>query len=112
YAYLPQIKEAVTNISSRLAPILLDPSPRDATEAAKPINQRLSQLEQNLLQNLSSTDKKWVPLNRHVTKDQKQQIEQLNIIGLGFDQSEIRYYPEGSSSAQILGFVGHDDFGR
>jgi cell division protein FtsI/penicillin-binding protein 2 len=41
----------------------------------------------------------------------KKNIEALRIKGIGFESQEARYYPEGSSAAQILGFVGKDENG-
>ena len=36
----------------------------------------------------------------------------LNMKGIGFDQEEMRYYPEASMAAQVLGFVGNDARGQ
>jgi len=35
----------------------------------------------------------------------------MKISGLGFEDEENRFYPEGSASAQLLGFVGKNDLG-
>ncbi len=53
----------------------------------------------------------WVPLRHRITSDVKEKILALKIKGLGFDAEENRFYPEGSSSAQLLGFVGKNDKG-
>lgn len=50
----------------------------------------------------------WVLLKRQITSDQKKQIEDLNLEGIGFETASNRFYPEGSSSAHLLGFVGFD----
>lgn len=50
----------------------------------------------------------WVSLKKGVSLEQKKQIEQLNLVGIGFDQGSSRFYSEGSSSAHFLGFVGSD----
>ncbi|OGE32471.1 hypothetical protein A3D83_02380 [Candidatus Daviesbacteria bacterium RIFCSPHIGHO2_02_FULL_41_10] len=50
----------------------------------------------------------WVPLKKNVTALQKKQIEELNLQGIGFAQDTSRFYPEGSSSAHLLGFLGSD----
>ena len=42
----------------------------------------------------------------------KEQIESLNLTGIGFELSSSRFYPEGSSSAHLLGFVGFDAKGE
>lgn len=58
--------------------------------------------------NTLSQDLYWVPLKKQVSLEEKQQIDILNLPGIGFDQTSTRFYPEGSSSANILGFVGFD----
>ncbi|MDP3982905.1 MAG: penicillin-binding protein 2 [bacterium] len=54
------------------------------------------------------TQKNWVSVVRKITTEQKQFIEKLEISGLGFEQENVRFYPEGSASAAFLGFVGGD----
>lgn len=55
-----------------------------------------------------SYDLYWTILKKNVTLEQKKQIENLNLQGIGFDQGSSRFYPEGSSSAHLLGFLGSD----
>lgn len=58
--------------------------------------------------NKISQDLYWVLLKRQVSLEEKKQIESLNLSGIGFEQGSSRFYPEGSSSAHLLGFVGSD----
>lgn len=60
-----------------------------------------------LLDNLSR-DLYWVPLEKNLDVSAKKKIEDLNLSGIGFDTKSGRFYPEGSSSAHVLGFVGSD----
>ena len=53
----------------------------------------------------------WVPIKHRLTTDEKEKIIKMDIDGLGFEAEESRYYPEGSASAQLLGFVGKNDKG-
>ncbi len=64
-------------------------------------------LAKDLINKLSQ-DLFWVVLMRQITPDQKKAIEVLKLPGIGFEQGSSRFYPEGSSSAHILGFVGAD----
>lgn len=50
----------------------------------------------------------WVSLAKNVDIETKKTIEALNFAGVGFDLTSSRFYPEGSSSAHLLGFVGSD----
>lgn len=71
---------------------------------------RLNQLKSDFLEKLNK-DLFWVSLGRTVDLRTKQIIENLNFNGIGFDSSFIRFYPEGSSSAHLLGFVSSDSYG-
>lgn len=64
-------------------------------------------LAKDLINKLSQ-DLYWVLLKKDVSIEQKKQIEGLNLQGIGFKEKSIRFYPEGSSSAHLLGFVGSD----
>lgn len=60
-----------------------------------------------------SQDLFWVNLHKNLSLDvkneiEKNEIEKLDMNGLGFESSNNRFYPEGSSSAHLLGFVGSD----
>jgi len=54
----------------------------------------------------------WVPLAHKVDTATKNQLDQLHVKGLGFEDEAKRYYPEASMAAQLLGFVGSDQNGN
>lgn len=62
--------------------------------------------------NKISQDLFWVPLKRELSLEMKKNIEKMNLQGIGFDSGNSRFYPEGSSSAHLLGFVGSDAKGE
>jgi len=68
--------------------------------------------EAKLTEKLSWTQLGWVSLTEQVSPQNKDLIEKLNLPGLGFEPRPMRFYPEGSSSAQLLGFVGRDAVGK
>ncbi len=90
-------KEEKTILAYILAKVLQED---DVDNVAKEILDKLSQ------------DLYWVLLKKTVTVEQKKKIEQLNLIGIGFNAESSRFYPEGSSSAHLLGFVGSDAKGE
>lgn len=53
----------------------------------------------------------WISLNRKVDLATKQELQKMDLFGLGFDETSLRFYPEGSSSAHLLGFVASDSYG-
>lgn len=69
------------------------------------------ELAKELINKLSQ-DLFWVPLENQISPEKKKEIESLNLTGIGFNQRQARFYPEGSSSAHLLGFVGSDSKGE
>lgn len=85
------LKNSPASISSKIAPIL----GVDTVELQE-------QLEKTGSYNLIA-DK--------VDRDAKSNIEAMKIPGISFEPEEIRFYPEASSAAQLLGFLGKDTDG-
>jgi cell division protein FtsI (penicillin-binding protein 3)/stage V sporulation protein D (sporulation-specific penicillin-binding protein) len=54
----------------------------------------------------------WVPLEKDLSENEKQKVESANVPGIGFDVSPIRFYPEGTLAAHVLGFVASDEKGN
>ena len=58
-----------------------------------------------------SLDRFWVPLKSGIDMQEKEKISKLSLPGVGFEKQFIRYYPEASMAAHLLGFVGKDEAG-
>ncbi len=105
YAMLPEITHNKTEIAESLAKLFVGDTDKEVLyeETA-----RLKSL-------LSKNDVKWVPLRRKVDRETRDAIDALNYSGIGFETHETRIYPEASSAAHLLGFVGKnkndDDIG-
>lgn len=97
---LPKVlsKEEKVKNSYLLAKVLLT-DPAEADALAKELIDKLSQ------------DLYWVQLRKNVSIEEKKQIEGLDLQGFGFEERRNRFYPEGSSSAHLLGFLGSDSKG-
>lgn len=54
----------------------------------------------------------WYLIARHISASVRDQIQSLHLAGVGFEPDPNRLYPEASSSAQLLGFVGQDTAGH
>ncbi len=85
--------------SSYLLAKVLSTDPVEVDSLAKDFIAKLSQ------------DLYWVQLKKNVSLEEKKQIEELKLQGLGFEERRSRFYPEGSSSAHLLGFLGSDSKG-
>lgn len=97
------IKNKPEFIASYLAPLLTENKEDMASVSA--MTQKINNL---LLKNNSS----WVLIANKVNDSVKKNIQSMNIDGLIFNQNEGRFYPEASTAAQILGFVGKDSEGQ
>ncbi len=86
----------------------LKESPRTVANKLAPL---LSKKAENI-EALLNKDGVWLPIEYRVKNDIKKNIESLKLAGVGFEEEPGRYYPEGSSSAHMLGFVGKDSQGK
>ena len=106
YAYKPEVKESFEKIASSLAPFLVSKENEGESKG-----NFLSELKQKIANLLSNKDINWVALASRIDSETKKNIEAMNISGIGFEQQDLRVYPEASSSAHLLGFVGKDENG-
>lgn len=108
FAEVKKLNKSPKEIANLIAPLFIEDNYEDRNEYKTAL-----MTEVDRIQTLLSRDGAiWVPLRHRVTSDTKEKIKQMNIVGLGFDPEENRFYPEGSSSAQILGFVGKNNDGE
>lgn len=99
FASIPELKRPNKDIANLLAPLFVDdPSIKDDV---------LAEVDR-LVNLISKKEVVWIPLKQRVTNEVKNTIENLKIEGIGFEKQEARFYPEASSAAQLLGFVGKD----
>jgi len=54
----------------------------------------------------------WVIVEHNLTPLQKEEIEKLGLVGVGFEEEPVRFYPEGSLAAHVLGFVASNEKGE
>lgn len=103
FAELPKINENKEKIAEKLALIITE---KDDNEDI--YRQNILDLTDNIYSSLTRKEVVWVPIKHKITTSQKEKIEKLEIQGIGFEAEDTRFYPEASSSAQLLGFVGKD----
>jgi len=60
---------------------------------------------------LSEQNRVWVPLKHKVELSVTNALKALELKGLGFEKEPKRFYPEASTAAHLLGFVGSDTNG-
>lgn len=111
FVYKPSLSNPNTSeLVDKLGPILT-PEVDIATSTARLFEDRVKETKLQLLDrfNLKSN---WISLKHYLTPSQKEQVEALGEPGLGFNDEFVRFYPEASLSAQLLGFVGKDQIGK
>jgi cell division protein FtsI/penicillin-binding protein 2 len=88
-------------LANRLAPLLVS---TDSAGIA---------LEESRIRDLLSNEKTvWVPIKQKISQSTQSKLASYNIAGLVYEKIQDRFYPEASSAAQILGFVGKTDEGE
>lgn len=81
---------------------------KDLTAFSTSVGSILSLDPEELRTKLSQPNLVWVPLAHKVELSLVQNLRTLNIPGLGFEKEPKRFYPEASTAAHLLGFVGSD----
>lgn len=84
--------------------------PEDASNT--PFDKQLYLEQKDRFSKLLSQDLHWVILAKNLTPLEKEKLEQLDLKGIGFEESPVRYYPEGTMASHILGFVASNEAGE
>ncbi len=100
YAYRPQMDQDIFQVINQLTPIIATID-GEATPGA-------ILATENFLKSRLELSSNWISIKHYLDSNRKKLIEALNIKGLGFEDEFVRYYPEASLSAHVLGFVGSD----
>lgn len=112
FVYKPQLEKETQAIIDFLSP-LLAPSPPPASPGAEIITpEDMVDQTEEFLEERFALDSNWVSLKHYLNEEQKEAINSSDIQGLGLENEFVRYYPEASLSAHLLGFVGKDLAGQ
>ncbi|MCL4389922.1 MAG: penicillin-binding protein 2 [Patescibacteria group bacterium] len=120
YAQLPKLPTNRKSVADKLTDLLAPQIPIVATDSSPLTPEAQTQMEKtvhdnldhDLLARLDTQNAVWVNLAHFVSQNIHDQINSLNIAGLGFEDEQARDYPEASMAAQVLGFVGSDQNGN
>lgn len=105
------------DLAKKLSSLLneLDFRNYESTQSAENLKasreEKEKELDMDIYRKLNE-DLHWVSLNRKIDLAAKQRLEKLELNGIGFDETSLRFYPEGSSSSHLLGFVASDAYGE
>lgn len=84
----------------------------DEKKLARQFSSLLKVKEGSISAQLNRKDLDWVPLKHQVDQETVETLKILQTSGIGFEEESKRFYPEGSVSAHLLGFVGKDIAGQ
>lgn len=85
---------------------------KNLDETAGKLAELLSLDKTLVREKLSDQNKKYVPLKKSLTDEEKQRVESAHLEGIAFDSETVRYYPEQGFLSQVLGYVGYQDEDR
>ena len=69
-------------------------------------------IDKDKLLKILSKDKYQVELKRDVTELTKSKIDELNLVGIGYEESVDRYYQSGSFASYLIGYAKKNDEGK
>ena len=76
------------------------------------VTETLKLSKEDLIQKLAQANIVWVSIAHRVDEGKAQELKSMSLPGLGFEKEAVRFYPEGSMAAQLMGFVGSDTNGQ
>ncbi len=93
---------------------LLFANPAEVKNKNKTISLLSSLLDIDIasVSSLLSSNKLWVPVKSGIDAFTKEEIEKMNLPGMGFEERFTRLYPEASTAAHLIGFVGKNEEGE
>lgn len=112
YVYKPQLERETQEVINLLSPLLAPPPPLASPGAEIVTPDDMVEKTEEFLEDRFSLSSNWISLKHYLTEEQKEAINSLSVAGLGLENEFIRYYPEASLSAHLLGFVGKDIAGQ
>ncbi len=77
-----------------------------ARELARVLHLNLAEVTQKI-----TSEKPFVWIKRQISSAEAEQIQTLNVDGLGMSYEPNRYYPQGQLAGQVIGFVNRDSQG-
>lgn len=107
---LPKVIKDKKEVATKLAQIIITHTA--AQEDDVELKERKIQVLASNLKDKLTQDLYWVSLQKGLDLDIKLEAEKAKIAGIGFEMELNRFYPESSTAAHVLGFVGADSFGK
>ena len=108
--YDSQNKELAISIPSQS--LFADPSQMaEPYYVAKKLSQLFKLSKKNYLKKLLNKKRRFIWIKRHLSEKEVQEVKSWNLKGLHFLKENKRFYTNGASLSQVLGFTGSDGQG-
>ncbi len=112
----PKLISNIPQFSEHMSKILVDIDQMETTETSQTpkdvdLKKSFGDYYLKISQSLKP-DLYWVGIRRQITPEERQYILSQKIDGIGFDEEPVRFYPEETLAAQVLGFVGSNEKGE
>jgi cell division protein FtsI/penicillin-binding protein 2 len=111
FAEPKKIKDSV-DYSKQLASILFEYEEKPKNTTVIEEKGLRAKLEEDLKKTMDQNERYWVVLKKKIPQEAKDRIDDLGLLGIGFEEEPERYYPEGTLGAQILGYIAGSDTGE
>ena len=99
-------------LNEKLYTLYADPAfIKNATETAAKVAAVTGADKTEYAKAMKTKNSRYVVLARRLSEEQKKQISDLKLPGVGTQAQQYRTYPQGSLAAQVLGFVNNDGQG-
>lgn len=100
-------------LNEKLYTLYADPAfIKNASETATKVAAITAADKDEYTKAMTTKNSRYVVLARRLSEDQKKQISELKLPGVGTQAQQYRTYPQGALAAQVLGFVNNDGQGN
>ncbi|MCA9329306.1 penicillin-binding protein 2 [Candidatus Saccharibacteria bacterium] len=92
--------------------LFADPKYIKKTNEVATLIQQIIGGSQSEIEDKLKLDTRYSVIAKRLSKDQKEALDKLDLVGVGTREDPIRTYPQGDLAAQLLGFVDNEGVGK
>lgn len=85
---------------------------KNKEETAKQLAPVIGQANKDIIEKIKNSETRYAVIAKKLNKKQKEDIEKLDLLGVGLISVPTRSYPNGSMAAQLLGYVDQEGNGQ
>lgn len=85
---------------------------KNKEDTAKQLAPVIGQANKDIIEKIKNSETRYAVIAKKLNKKQKEDIEKLDLLGVGLISVPTRSYPNGSMAAQLLGYVDQEGNGQ